>query len=128
MFNHNYIYIYIYIFIFIFAYLIFTYPINFFWLNIKITKDGTILIMHTIQLSNNTYLHYIYIYIIYSAHLNNNKVSPMSDIHTCMPCLPHSSSWRMRLLMAARIRHIVCTVIEDHFFVMHIIYIYIYIY
>ena len=32
--------LYIYIFIFIFAYLIFTYLINFFWLNIKITKDG----------------------------------------------------------------------------------------
>ena len=39
MFNHNYIYI----FIFIFAYLIFTYLINFFWLNIKITKDGNII-------------------------------------------------------------------------------------
>ena len=35
------LYIYIYIIcIFIFAYLILTYLINFFWLNLKITKDG----------------------------------------------------------------------------------------
>ena len=45
MFNHNYIYN---IFIFIFAYLIFTYLINFFWLNIKITKDVMMFILKVV--------------------------------------------------------------------------------
>ena len=39
---NEFFFIYIYIIcIFIFAYLIFTCLINFFWLNLKITKDAT---------------------------------------------------------------------------------------